>query len=70
MIDNAMTVDELTEEMIYGKKNAESGRLGHAGGMERKSTVPRRKRIPTTVSDQWTLKRKDDWEDELRWKPW
>ncbi|XDC51202.1 hypothetical protein R6Z07M_002384 [Ovis aries] len=38
--------------------------------MERKSTVPRRKRIPTTVSDQWTLKRKDDWEDELRWKPW
>ena len=59
-----MTVDELTEEMTYGK-NAESGRLEHAASVEGKTTVPRRKRIPITVSDQWTLKRKDDWEDEL-----
>lgn len=65
-----MTVDELTEEMIYGEKNAESGRLVHGGSVEGTTTVPRRKRIPSTVSDQWTLKRKDDWEDELRWKPW
>ena len=65
-----MTVDELTEEVIYGEKNAESGRLEHEASVEGKTTVPSRKRIPTTVSDRWTLKRKDDWEDELRWKPW
>ena len=39
-----MTVDELTEEMIYGEKNAESGRLVRGGSAEGKTTVPRRRR--------------------------
>ena len=44
VVDNAMAVDELTEEMIYGEKNAESGRLVHGGSVEGKTTVPRRKK--------------------------
>ena len=52
VVDNAMTVGELTEEMIYGEKNAESGRLVRGGSAEGKTTVPRRRR---TQHSEWSV---------------
>lgn len=57
VIDDAMIVDELTEEMSIGRRmqKAEDQSVG-----EGKATFQRRKRICTTLSNEQTLRWKDD----------
>ena len=56
-----MIVDELSEEMTMGRRmsKAEDQSVGGGWGWGWMVTVQRRKRI-CTVSNQWTLRWKDD----------